>query len=259
MLSLVVNPDPMTAKLVRFILGEAGHEVVLAKNATSALAELGRREIDAVILEMDLPDRDGVALCQELRRQQYRGPIIFLTKRTQIADKLQAFQQGADDVIIDPFDAAELVARVEAVSHRYQRTDYQALGSILKIGEAELAISELTFRVAGREPILLTPTELRLLECLMRNAGITMSRETLLERTWGYDLVDDSNRVEVYIRRLRKKIERNPDAPEYLQTVRGIGYIFRVLSLTNGHHHSASPNHGRAGTSSSAEASMVAS
>jgi DNA-binding response OmpR family regulator len=243
MLSLVVNPDPMTAKLVRFVLVEAGHDVILAQNATKALTELGHHEINAVILEIDLPDRDGVNLCQEMRRQRYRGPIIFLTKRSQIADKLRAFQHGADDVIVDPFDPAELVARVEAVSRRYQRVDYQALGTILKAGEAELAISELTFRMAGREPVMLTPTELRLLECLMRNAGITMSRETLLERTWGYDLVEDSNRVEVYIRRLRKKIERNPDAPEFLQTVRGIGYVFRVPSATNGYRHAASSGH----------------
>lgn len=228
MRSLVINPDPMTAKLVRFVLNEAGHEVILAASAAVALRELERWEIDAVVLELDLPDRDGTELCRELRHQFYTGPLIFLTKRDQISDKLRAFAHGADDVIADPFDPAELVARVEAIARRFQCTDYQALGTVLKVGDAELEISDLSYRVPGREPVLLTPTELRLLECLMRNPGITIDRETLLERTWGYDLIEDSNRVEVYIRRLRKKIERHPDMPEYLHTVRGMGYVFRL-------------------------------
>ena len=233
MRSLVINPDPMTAKLVRFVLNEAGHDVIPATSAAEALRELKRREIDAVVLELDQPDKDGTELCHELRHHLYTGPLIFLTKRSQTQDKLRAFAQGADDVIVDPFDPAELVARVEAIVRRYQCTDYQALGTVLKVGDAELAISDLTYRVPGREPVLLTPTELRLLECLMRNPGITMSRETLLERTWGYDLIEDSNRVEVYIRRLRKKIERHPDMPEYLHTVRGVGYVFRLPVRTN--------------------------
>lgn len=229
----LVNPDPMTAKLVRFVLNEAGYDVILATSAAEAFREVKRREIDAVVLEIDLPDRDGTELCQELRHSLYTGPLIFLTKRYQISDKLRAFAQGADDVIIDPFDPAELVARVEAIVRRYQCIDYQALGTVLKVGDAELAISDLSYRVPGREPVLLTPTELRLLECLMRNPGITMSRETLLERTWGHDLIEDSNRVEVHIRRLRKKIERHPDMPEYLHTVRGIGYVFRLPVRAN--------------------------
>ena len=233
MRSLVINPDPMTAKLVRFVLNEAGHDVILAASAAEAFRGLKRREIDAVVLELDLPDKDGTELCQELRHHLYTGPLIFLTKRSQTQDKLRAFAQGADDVIVDPFDPAELVARVEAIVRRYQCTDYQTVGTVLKVGDAELTISDLTYRVPGREPVLLTPTELRLLECLMRNPGITMSRETLLERTWGYDLIEDSNRVEVYIRRLRKKIERHPDMPEYLHTVRGVGYVFRLPVRTN--------------------------
>jgi DNA-binding response OmpR family regulator len=249
----------MTAKLVRFVLNEAGHEVVLATSAAEALREIGRHDFDAVILELDLPDRDGTELCQELRHRLYTGPFIFLTKRSQTSDKLRAFAHGADDVIVDPFDPAELVARVEAIVHRFQCIDYQALGTVLKVGDAELAISDLTFRTPGREPVLLTPTELRLLECLMRNPGITMGRETLLERTWGYDLIEDSNRVEVYIRRLRKKIERHPDMPEYLHTVRGVGYVFRLPVRTTrlvpnnyrqNHHRSHSRVDGAEGLSS---------
>src|SRR5262249_48213867 len=109
----------------------------------------------------------------------------------------------------------------------YRSADYQALGTLLKVGDAELAIGALTFRVAGRQPAALTPTEMRLLECLMRNQGLAISREILIERTWGHDLVGESNRVDVYIRRLRKKVERDAAAPEYIHTVKGVGYTFR--------------------------------
>lgn len=228
MRSLVINPDPMTAKLIRFVLNEAGHDVILATSAAEALREIKRQEIDAVILELDLPDRDGTELCQEFRHHLYTGPFIFLTKRYQTPDKLRAFAHGADDVIVDPFDPAELVARVEAVTRRYKQADQQALGTLLRVGDAELSIAELTFRSPGRPPVLLTPTEMRILECLMRNSQVTISRETLIERTWGYEFVGESNRVDVYIRRLREKIEREPGRPEYIHTIRGIGYVFRA-------------------------------
>jgi DNA-binding response OmpR family regulator len=106
--------------------------------------------------------------------------------------------------------------------------DHQALGTILMAGDAELSINTLTFRIADQAPVVLTPTELRLLECLMRNSEITVSQDTLVERTWGSDFSRESNLLAVYIQRLRKKIEREPDAPEHIQTVRGIGYVFRA-------------------------------
>ncbi len=218
----------MNAKLLRFVLCEAGHEVVLAETGEEALAAVVGQETGAVVLELDLLDQDGLEVCKGLRGSRYTGPLLVVTKRHTMADRLQAFAAGADDVIVDPFHPAELVARVEAISRRYQRTDYQALGMILKAGDAELCLSELSFRGAGREPVLLTPTELRLLECLMRNQEIVMRRETLTERTWGYDAFEESNRLEVYIRRLRKKIEWNPEQPEYIHTMRGIGYVFRA-------------------------------
>ncbi len=224
---VVVDPNPMTAKLLRFVLMEAGHEVVLVRTVDEALAQVVGRETDAVLLEVDLPDMDGFVLCKELRARRYNGPLIFVTERGETADKVRAFDYGADDFIVEPFDPLELLARVQSVTRRFKQADYQALGTILKVGDAELSIGELTFRAGGRPPVLLTPTEMRMLECLMRNAQITISRDTLIDRTWGYDFVGDSNRVDVYVRRLRKKIERDPAHPEYIHTVRGIGYVFR--------------------------------
>ncbi len=240
---VVVDPDSMTAKLLRFVLGEAGHDVVLVKSAAAALAATLEQETDAVLLEAELPDMDGWVLCKELRGRRYTGPVIFVTKLRETQDKVRAFDHGADDYIVEPFDPAELVARVDAVARRCKHADHQALGTLLKVGDAELSIGELTFRAEGRPPVFLTPTEMRMLECLMRNHGITISRDTLIERTWDHNFIGDSNRVEVYIRRVRKKIERDPAQPEYLHTVRGVGYVFRPRetppmsqpSIRNGH------------------------
>lgn len=226
---VVIDPDRMTGKLLHFVLTDAGHEVVLVKTAAEGLAEIIGRETDAVLLETDLPTPgpDGYDLCKEIRARRYNGPLIFVTQRHETRDKLRAFDFGADDYIIEPFDPLELVARVHSVARRFRHADYQALGTVLKAGEAELSIGELTFRIEGRSPAVLTPTEMRMLECLMRNSNITISRDTLIERTWGYDFIGDSNRVDVYIRRIRKKVEIDPAMPEYLHTVRGLGYVFR--------------------------------
>ncbi len=225
---VVVEPDALTGKVLQLMLGEAGHEeVTLVGSASEAIREVVGRETDMVLLEVDLPDRDGYELCKNLRSHRYTGPLIMITQRQAMQDKLQAFHHGADDVIVKPFDPREVVARVEAVSRRWKRMDYQVLGTVLKVGDAELSIGGLTLCMAGRPPVQLTPTELRLLECLMRNSEIAISRDTLIERTWGYDSNGDNHRLEVAIRRLREKIEPDPARPTYLHTVRGIGYVFR--------------------------------
>ena len=185
MRTLVVHPEAMTAKLLRFLLTESGHEVVLLKRAEQCLRAVRERETDAVLLTVALPDRDGFALCQELRKQRYSGPVIVLTPQEATSEKLRAFAAGADDVIGEPFDPAELVVRLEAISRRCRPLEQQALGTVLTVGEAELSLSDLLFRVGDQEPVPLTPTELRLLECLMRNQGIIIGRQRLTERIWG--------------------------------------------------------------------------
>lgn len=225
---VVIDPEFMTARVLGFVLGEAGHDVVLTSSASDALVEVTAQKTDVVLLEAELPDMNGCDLCKELRARRYNGPIIFVTHRNAIHEKVRAFDYGADDYVVEPFDPMELVARVAAVSRRCRQADYQALGTILTVGDVELSIGDLTVRIGDNPPVLLTPTEMRLLECLMRNAELTISRETLIVRTWGYDFVGESNRVDVYVSRLRKKVERDPAEPEYVQTVRGIGYVFRT-------------------------------
>jgi two-component system response regulator RegX3 len=230
---VISKPDPVMAKLMRFVLTESGHEAVITRTAAEALEAVLGRETGAVLLDVDLPDLSGLELCKELRARQFVGPVLFVTSHRDTRDKTQAFNYGADDYIVEPFDPQELVLRVDVVARRCMATDRQPMATIVKAGNAELMINDLAFQVEGRCKVLLTPTEMRLLECLMRNAGITISRDSLIERTWGYDFVGDSNRVEVYVARLRKKIERNPSQPEYLHTIRGIGYVFRVEHKTS--------------------------
>jgi len=223
---LVREHDSITGKLLRFILSEAGHQVVLALSAAETLRAAIGFGTNAVVLETG-PAGDDYDLCKELRGRGYNGPLLCISQRGEIADKLRAFECGADDFIVKPFDPRELIARLESAARRFRRADQQAPGTIVRVGDAELSIGELTFRVDGRRPVLLTPTEMRLLECLMRNPSVTISRDTLIDRVWNNGFVADTNRVDVFIGRLRKKIERDMARPDYIQSVRGIGYVFR--------------------------------
>jgi DNA-binding response OmpR family regulator len=225
---VIVNHVGIMGRLMQFILTEAGHEAVLTRSANEGLRAIIGRDTDGVLLDIDLPDVSGHELCRELRSKDYSGPVIFVSERRDVQDKLRAFGDGADDYIVEPFDPQELVARLEVVARRRPQVDREPPGTILKAGDADLRISELTFESAGRPAVQLTPTEMRLLEYLMRNIGRTIGRERLIERTWGYAYQGDSNRIDVYIARLRKKIERNPRKPEYLITIRDVGYVFRL-------------------------------
>jgi two-component system, OmpR family, response regulator RegX3 len=225
---VLVDDDPVAVKVMRFVLDDAGYETVALSRASQALDEIAESDPDLVILDANLPDMDGFALCRELRARRYAGPLIFLTARKSIDAKLEGFRIGADDYLTKPYEPLELVARVHGVIRRFNHADKQSLGTLLRVDDAELSISELTYHSSVVPPTLLTPTEMRFLECLMRNRGIVISRDTLIERVWGSDFIGDTNRVDVYIRRVRRKIEQNPAAPGYLHTVRGIGYVFRV-------------------------------
>lgn len=225
---VIVDDDPVAVKVIRFVLEDEGFDTVTVGRASQVFAAVFEQETDLVVLDVNLPDIDGFTLCKELRARQYDGPLVFLTSRNDIASTLEGFRIGADDFIVKPYEPLELVARVNSVIRRFKRADRQALGTLLRVDDAELSIGELTYRSDAVPPTLLTPTEMQLLECLMRNRHIVISRETLIERVWGFDFIGDTNRVDVYVRRIRRKIEQDPTAPEYLHTVRGVGYVFRV-------------------------------
>lgn len=140
---------------------------------------------------------------------------------------MRAFEHGADDYVVTPYDPVEVAARVNVVARRSGRSEAQAPSSRLSVEEVELSLGELTVRVPGRPPVLLTPTEMRILEVLMRGSPAVVTREELVERVWGYPCHGETNRADVYLMRLRRKLEADPSRPRYLQTIRGIGYAFR--------------------------------
>jgi two-component system, OmpR family, response regulator RegX3 len=224
----VMHPSVLMSRIITLILSDSGHEVFAVATPSALLDHLSEYETHAVIIGIDSQRFDNLQLCKEVRAVRYTGPIIFVSRDNDLDDKLKAFEHGVDDFILEPFAPEEFLARVEVAARRHRNIDSQPLGSVISVDDAELSIGEMVFRRDGGAPISLTPTEMRLLERLMRNAGITISRDTLIERTWGYDFFGDSNRVDVYIARLRKKIEPDPANPQYLHTVRGAGYVFRT-------------------------------
>jgi DNA-binding response OmpR family regulator len=223
---VVVEDDLLTLKVLVHVLSDGGYTVDSARTGAEGLAKIVGRETTLALLDVQLPDTTGFAVISELRAEHYDGPVIFLTGQAGIDAKLEAFRRGTDDYITKPFEPLELLARVESVIRRYV-VNRQTLGTVIRVDDAELDLGSLTYSSSAVAPSLLAPTEMRVLECLMRSPYITISRETLIEHVWGYDFYGDTNRVDVYIRRVRHRIERDPALPEYLHTVRGVGYIFR--------------------------------
>jgi two-component system response regulator RegX3 len=213
---------------MRHLLEEEGYAVTVVNHAAHVVQQVVGLETSLVLLDVDLPDMSGFDLLRLLRAQRYSGPCIYVTARGDIVAKVHGFDVGADDYVVTPFDPAEFVARMRSVIRRCKQTDRLARGTVVQSGDAELSLGDLSYHSSVIQPTLLTPTEMRLLEVLMRNSDSVVSREALIDRVWGYEPVDDSNRIDVYIRRIRRKIEVDPDAPRYLQTVRGHGYIFRA-------------------------------
>lgn len=225
-LTVLVEPDAAEARLLEFLLEEAGHPVQLAGGAAEAVRLALDGGADALILEAELGASDGYSLCQELRGRGFKAPVLFLSQRGERADKLKAFDSGADDFLVKPYDPQELLARLESAARRFRNADHDLMGRLLRVGDVELSVGELAVTV-GRRRVFLSPTEARLLECLMRNSPITLSRDTLIDRAWPNDFASDTNRVDVYVARLRRKLERDSTRPEYIHTVRGMGYAFR--------------------------------
>lgn len=226
---VVFDPEPLNAKLVQLVLAQHGTEVVLVDTHSAALEELTERQIHGVVLEVDLPGFSGFELCAEMRTRGYTGPVLFVTRRRDALQARQsAFECGADDLLVKPFDPQELRLRLESVARRSVQMEQFVAGDTVRVGSAELRVTDMTFSVGGGRTVHLTPTEMRLLECLMRNSPRTIPRDTLIDRAWPDDFIADSNRVDVFVGRLRRKIQPNRSGANFVQTVRGVGYAFRV-------------------------------
>lgn len=225
---VLADSDSLTGKLLRFALLEAGEQAVVCSDPADAIGQATGNGTDVVLVNLDFDRGRGTALCKYLRSQSYLGPVLMWGERRR-EDVLRAYDFGIDDFIVEPFDPREALARIRAVVRRFERFDSRRLG-LVRVGTTELSVGKLSFRHAGRPEIRLSPIETRILEVLMRNREIVVSPETLRRHVWDDDDDGGANRVQVYVMRLRRKIEPDPGRPSLIHTVRGLGYVFRVPS-----------------------------
>ncbi|AFU01244.1 two-component system response regulator [Nocardia brasiliensis ATCC 700358] len=214
---VVDDEDSVREALVRAMDSE-GYETRAAADGAAALAEIQRWQPEVVLLDVLMPFMDGLTACRRLRARGDRTPILMLTARDAVADRVDGLDAGADDYLVKPFDLEELLARVRALVRRTYPED----GAVLSCADLVMDTTAHTVR-RGTRPVELSRTEFALLEVLLRNSGQALPRETLIERVWGTELGPTSNSLEVYIRYLRRKLESG-DEPRLIHTVRGIGY-----------------------------------
>lgn len=225
---LVVDDEVAIRELVKFNLQKEGYAVLEADNGTGALQTARQNKPDLIVLDLMLPELDGLEVCRSLKSQQPTAgiPIIMLTAKTEEIDKIIGLELGADDYMTKPFSPRELVARVKAVLRRSQKEP---------AGTGELTVSHLRFHFSRYEVFLnktkleLTPKEYELLKLFVTNIGKVYTREQLLEKVWGYEYFGDTRTVDVHVRHLRAKLAEDGEVAEAIETVRGVGYRFREI------------------------------
>ena len=225
---LVVEDDTYNRKMVEFLMKSEGYDVDEVDNPQGALQMLDRRLPHLILLDINFGNKhlNGFELYQEIRKRQQDIPVIFVTSRSDLDDKLRGLDMGADDYITKPYAPAEVVARVRRVLDRVYKHKAQPAQQQLRFDGIELSIPDLCVRIPGRHQIDLTPTEMKLLMHLMQNDEQVVSRDDLLTNVWGDNYPGESNIVDSYIRKLRRKIETDPANPHFIRTARGYGYKF---------------------------------
>ena len=225
---LVVDDEMLLVKGIRFNLQNEGYEVITGSNGLEAVQMVQQEQPDLVVLDVMMPEMDGLTACARIREFS-NVPIILLTAKTSDMDKLIGFDHGVDDYLTKPFNILELKARIRALLRRAgsHGSKTEAPGKELTIGSITL---DLDARNAYRGGILvdLTAKEFDVIEFLMRNPNRVYSREALLDTIWAYEYRSDIRTVDVHIRRLREKLEENPAEPKYILTKWGVGYYFRT-------------------------------
>jgi two-component system response regulator MprA len=222
---LVVDDSPNLVSLLHVVLGEQGYAVTSASDGESGLASILEQEPDLVILDVGLPNRDGLEVLHELRRHGINPPTLMLTARSAVADRVSGLEAGADDYLVKPFDNDELVARVRALLRRSANHPRQP-----RLFVGDVMLDPLTRTASrGERELALTQREFSLLEYFMRNAGQSLTRAAIAQEVWRQATIDpeQTNIVDVYVAYLRKKLDAAGEEP-MLHTVRGIGYVLRA-------------------------------
>ena len=217
---LVVDDEPAVRRSVRSALTLEGYEVRLAREGAEALDVLASERVDAIVLDLLMPELGGLDVCRSLRRRGDGVPVLVVTARDAVSDRVEGLDAGADDYLVKPFAIEELRARVRALLRRTGAGD-----DALRYGDVSLdPATREVYR--GERRLQLTRTEFNLLELFMRNPKQVLTRSQIYERVWGYDFGATSNALWVYIGYLRRKLEENGE-PRLLHTVRGVGYALR--------------------------------
>src|SRR5215471_19130636 len=218
---LVVDDDPRITELLRRILAYEGYSVTTASSGNEALTRSLEHPPDLIVLDIMLPELDGLEVAQRLREAGDNMPILMLTARDAVADRVKGLETGADDYLVKPFAPDELVARVKALLRRSQEERQE----VLRYADVELDTGTRVAHRGARE-IELSPTEYELLALFMRRPRQVLTRDIILDRVWGIDFEGSSNVMEVYIGYLRAKLEAEGE-PRLIHTVRGVGYVFK--------------------------------
>jgi DNA-binding response OmpR family regulator len=222
---LLVDDEESIQKLLTFPLEQDGYRVVQARDGIEALARFAEERIHAVVLDLALPKLDGIEVCRRLRAKS-PVPIIMLTARADEVDKVLGLEIGADDYITKPFSIREFRSRIKALLRRAQLSPAHVSSELVEVDGLRLDLAKRLVEVDGR-PVQLTYLEFELLRTLAESPGRVYSRQMLLDKLWGGSAYRDPRTIDVHVRHLREKIERNPSEPHYIFTVRGVGYRFR--------------------------------
>ncbi len=222
---LVVEDEESFSDALSYMLRKEGYEVAVAATGPAALDEFDRGGADLVLLDLMLPGLPGTEVCRALRTRS-NVPVIMVTAKDSEIDKVVGLELGADDYVTKPFSSRELVARIRAVLRRGGEVE-ELQPTALEAGPVRMDVDRHVVTVRG-EPVQLPLKEFELLELLLRNSGRVLTRMQLIDRVWGSDYVGDTKTLDVHVKRLRAKIEREPGVPRHLLTVRGLGYKFEV-------------------------------
>ena len=219
-----MDDEPLIIKGLKYTLEQEGYETLAAYDGEEALEVFSSNAVDLVLLDVMLPKLDGIQVCQRIR-ESGNVPIIMLTAKGEDMDKILGLEYGADDYMTKPFNILEVKARIKTILRRASQPAPAEKKKIIRVRDLEVNVVNRSVTLAGKE-VRLTAKEFDLLQLFINNRGKVFSREAMLETVWKYDYMGDARTVDVHIRRLREKIERNTSQPEFIFTKWGVGYYF---------------------------------
>lgn len=222
---LVVDDEEHIAELISYNLTNNGYKVIIANNGIDAVKLAVEEKPSLILLDLMIPGKDGYDVCKDVRSNSEikNTPIIMLTAKSEEVDKILGLELGADDYITKPFSIRELLARVKAVLRRFNIVEPES--NVLVLGDLTADFDKREIFVKDKK-LDLTLKEFELLEILIKNKGKILTRDTLLDKIWGYEYIGETRTVDVHIRYLRKKIEADDKKPKFIETIRGVGYRF---------------------------------